>query len=197
MARVRCACYRYETGLTDLITNIAARGPLRIAIPGDEPPYITTVRNGSFVAGTSSRDGSIVRFVTDLFDRHGVPWEEVQITPESRVYSPDSSFTACVHDVALNVTDVCVGSFWAFEFRRRLADFTSSVEMADLYVIAPRKEPVRCRPSPCPSNSSSHPHRLSPLVVPPDAPRAVLIKSITPLALLRALHARRSPTSGR
>lgn len=50
----------------------------------------------TFVQGTSNRDGSIVRFVTGLLDSYGLPWVEKQITPESRRYSPGSSFTACV-----------------------------------------------------------------------------------------------------
>ena len=46
--------FTYEEGLTKDISEIAARGPLRIAIPGNEPPYITTVKPGqAHVEGTS------------------------------------------------------------------------------------------------------------------------------------------------
>ena len=134
--------FTYENGIVTLLDDIRNRGPLRISIPGDEPPYIVTRRpDQTFVQGTSYRDGSIVRFVTDILNmpRPGdapLPWVEVPITPESRAYSPSSSFTACVHDVALNNTDICVGSFWAFEFRRRLAAFTSPIENVRFYVIA-------------------------------------------------------------
>ena len=139
--------FTYENGLDELLDDIRSRGPLRISIPGDEPPYIVTRQPGeSHVAGTSMRDGSIVRFVTDILDmprpgRAALPWVEVPISDESRAYSPSSSFTACVHDVALNNTDICVGSFWAFEFRRRLAAFTTSIENVRLYVIAKQRPP--------------------------------------------------------
>ena len=131
--------FTYEEGLTKDISEIAARGPLRIAIPGNEPPYITTVKPGqAHVEGTSLRDGSIPRFFAQLLDEVGLAWVEVNITAESRAYSPDSSFTACVHDVALNNTDLCWGSFWAFEYRRRLSPFTAALEHVGMYVIAPR-----------------------------------------------------------
>jgi hypothetical protein len=99
--------YSLAVGFADQIAAIAARGPIRLAIPSDEPPYITTVppEQTSFVQGTSRRDGSIVRYTTRVLDSIGLPWVEKQITPESRTFSPSSSFTACVHDVALNNTE--------------------------------------------------------------------------------------------
>jgi hypothetical protein len=99
--------FSFDVGFTQEIAAIAARGPIRIAIPGDEPPYITTVppEQTRFVQGTSRRDGSIVRYTTRFLDWIGLPWVEVPITPESRTFSPSSSFTACVHDVALNNTE--------------------------------------------------------------------------------------------
>jgi hypothetical protein len=99
--------FSFVVGFADQIAAIAARGPIRLAIPSDEPPYITTVppEQTRFVQGTSRRDGSIVRYTTRFLDWIGLPWVEVPITPESRTFSPSSSFTACVHDVALNNTE--------------------------------------------------------------------------------------------
>ena len=117
-------------------------GGLRISIPGDEPPYIVTVGANAtdYVQGTARRDGSVVRFVTNLLESYGIQWVEVPITQASRAFSPSSSFTACVHDVALNNTDICAGSVWPFEYRRRLAHFTSSLKSVPFFVIAKRKE---------------------------------------------------------
>ena len=40
--------------------------------------------------------------------------------------------------MALNLTDICVGSTWALEYRRRLAAFTMAITQSDLHVIAPK-----------------------------------------------------------
>ena len=51
--------FTYEEGLTKDISEIAARGPLRIAIPGNEPPYIATVKPGqAHVEGTRCATGA-------------------------------------------------------------------------------------------------------------------------------------------
>ena len=144
--------YSYETcGNLDLYhsnvsrmglatSRIRERGPLRLSIPGDEMPYITTAGpDETFVNGTSRRDGSIVRFAVGLLANLSIPWVEVPISPESRDYSPLSSFTACTHDIALDNTDLCVGSFWPFPYRRELSDFTAQIEMAEFHVVAPRQ----------------------------------------------------------
>jgi len=138
--------HTFQTGLPDTFAQVASHGPLRVSIPGDEPPYITTAgpNDTDYVMGTSRRDGSIVRFADRLLRKYSMPWVEVAISPVSRAYSPTSSFTACVHDVALNNTDLCIGSFWAFEFRRRLSDFTATIDSTRFFVIAPklRQAPV-------------------------------------------------------
>jgi hypothetical protein len=41
-----------------------------------------------------------------------VPLEIVPISDRSREFSPSSSYTACVHDVAIGQVDLCVGNFW-------------------------------------------------------------------------------------
>ena len=92
----------------------------------------------NYVAGTSRRDGSVPNFVDRILQKYMVEREEVPISEESRAFSPTSSFTACVHDIALNNTDLCIGSFWTLETRQRLASFTASFDSMQLYVIAPR-----------------------------------------------------------
>lgn len=42
----------------------------------------------------------------------GIDWIVKDITNASLVMSPQSSFTACVNDIAVNETDLCIGDFW-------------------------------------------------------------------------------------
>ena len=123
--------------------KIASRGKLRISIPGDEPPYITTAgpNETNYVQGTSRRGGSVVRYMTSLLSQPpplglGLEWEEVPIPQASYDAYPSSSFTACCHSVAINSTDLCIGSIWLFEFRQRLAPFTGAIFQASMKVIA-------------------------------------------------------------
>lgn len=134
--------FELETGQADYLAGLASRGPIRITIPGNEPPYLITVgpNSSAFVQGTSRRDGSIVRFVTGLLEQFGLDWVEIPISAESRRFSPDSSFTACNHDVALNFTDICAGSVWAFGYRRRITDFTSTLEGVSMHAIVKQQQ---------------------------------------------------------
>jgi hypothetical protein len=56
--------------------------------------------------GGTNRSGSVLVFMDRLMRRLGVPWEEVAVSARSREYSPSSSFTACVHDVAIGNVDM-------------------------------------------------------------------------------------------
>jgi hypothetical protein len=132
--------FAYMDSLMQQLRAMASRGTLRISIPGDEVPYISTVgpNTTDYVVGTSPRrDGSIPRFVSRVLQKYSIAWEEVPISASSRAFSPLSSFTACIHDVALNNTDICAASTWVFESRARLAEFTVPIESVEMFVIAP------------------------------------------------------------
>ena len=139
--------FTYAEGVESYLSEVSMRGKLRISIPGDEPPYLTTAQPNAtdWVHGTARRDGSVVRFVDRVLTDLGMEWVVVPISAASRAFSPDSSFTACVHDVALNSTDICVGSVWPFEHRRRLTHFTSSLQSLGMHLVVKVKPPGESR----------------------------------------------------
>ena len=57
----------------------------------------------------------------------GFTWVEKPITAASRARFNSSSFTACVHDVALNETDMCIGNFWMTSQRLHMAAFSTAI----------------------------------------------------------------------
>lgn len=134
--------FSYETLLQDEMASIASRGPLRITFVGDNAPWQVTVGDDEtdtdFVAGTARRDGTFPRFVTSVLDEYGIAWRELPISVESLAENDNSTFAGCIHDVALNATDLCVGSTWAFEYRRRLAPFTATLATSDLRLVVRR-----------------------------------------------------------
>ena len=96
--------FTYMDGLSQELRAMASRGTLRISIPGDEVPYISTVgpNTTDHVVGTSPRrDGSIPRFVSRVLQEHSIAWEEVPISASSRAFSPFSSFTSlsCLYHI--------------------------------------------------------------------------------------------------
>jgi hypothetical protein len=122
--------YSYETcGYVDSYSDtllkdlraVAARqvnGKLRISFPSDSGEGYALVGSKTYKDGTpkvlplqgvggTNRSGSVLVFMAKLLDESKVPWEEVQISPRSYAFSPSSSWTACVHEVALGNTDMC------------------------------------------------------------------------------------------
>ena len=127
--------FQVSDGRQAELDEVARRGPIRLTFTGDDSPYIKQLgpNETRLVPGTD-KDGSVVKFITDLLLERSVTWKEVPITGASRDYS-SSSFQACIHDVALNATDLCVGSTWAFENRRRLVDFTGDITASNLRLL--------------------------------------------------------------
>ena len=64
-----------------------------------------------------------------------VPSQVVPVSKESKLFSPTSSYTACVHEVALDNTDVCIGGFTATPSRRTIVSFTSPVDVTTVIMI--------------------------------------------------------------
>ena len=60
----------------------------------------------------NKKRGSVVEFMHDIWSHYNIQLEVVPVSTSSMQYSPGSSFTACVHEVALNNTDLCIGNFW-------------------------------------------------------------------------------------
>ena len=112
-----------DDGRTDALQGTT----LRVSFPGNSGSgyTITTVPDGIAGVGGTNRDGSTVRFWDQLARDYNIAWTEHPVSDESKSFSPQSSFTACVHELALNATDICVGNFWPTANRQRLASFTT------------------------------------------------------------------------
>jgi hypothetical protein len=94
------------------------REKLRVGLPGDSTSGFTLVGSIPYLDGApkvipysgvggTNRSGSIPVLMDNMFTRYGVAWEEVAISARSLEYSPTSSWTACVHDVAIGRLDMC------------------------------------------------------------------------------------------
>jgi hypothetical protein len=120
--------------------QLASLPPLRVSFPADSGNgyTVTSVEDGEGVGGTD-RGGAAVEFAAATFAAHGIAWAEVPVSAASHAYSPLSTFTACVHAVALNDTDMCWGNFWPTEERRLLADFSSAIYSDVLRLVVPRQ----------------------------------------------------------
>lgn len=102
---------------------------LRVSYPGDSGSGFTllTLENGR-------KAGSVVSFAHDALRSIGAEWEVVTVSNSSSDAFPLSSFTACVHEVALNRTDMCIGNFWSTPTRRVMASFSAEIYQ-DLFFL--------------------------------------------------------------
>ena len=90
------------------------RATLRVTFPTSEsssvytlttlPPQFPSILNGT------RRAGSVPEFLAETLDSLGIGWAEQPLSQSSVNFSRSSSYTACVHEVAINATDLCFGA---------------------------------------------------------------------------------------
>jgi hypothetical protein len=86
--------------------------------------------------------GILVKLVNALAAKHDPPLVPRLLTgfgaKRSKSFYPDSSFTACVMDVAVGNIDLCIGNFWMTVERLAMGvDFVQPFGHDDFYVFAP------------------------------------------------------------
>ena len=83
---------------TKALQQFTADRPLRVGFPTDSGSGYTV----KTMADGVTRDGSFVRFASRVFRAQNVTWQPREISQKSAArYANISSYTACVHDVAL------------------------------------------------------------------------------------------------
>jgi hypothetical protein len=132
--------YSFETcGYKDtfaLNTEFAKRltgKTLRVTCPGDFLWTLWTEPNGD-------RGGMYPSLIARLFREHGVDWQLQPLSNASKAASPSSSYTACIHDIAIGETDICVGETWSTDYRISLMEedgsYTTTITQDDFYLVA-------------------------------------------------------------
>ena len=123
-------------------------GKLRVQVPGDDALGVRTLEGAEYEGleygnirtfREFGKVGHAVEFMEDVLNSNRVyNFEIVEKSEDSAVFSPGSSFTACIHDIALNNTDICVGNFWMTEARQLIKNFrfTSSTYQDNFYLIS-------------------------------------------------------------
>jgi hypothetical protein len=110
---------------------------LRVTFPGDWLWSLTTEENGD-------RGGVYPSVMARIFREYSVNWVVKPISNSSKAFSPNSSYTACVHDVAIGETDMCIGEFWTNNERISIMEqegaFSTTVTQDDFYLVATREE---------------------------------------------------------
>ena len=89
----------YLVGQWNARTSEARGKGLRAGIPGDETFMLVTLGDGETGIRGSGRDGAVLSFAARVLDAYSVPWHVVPISESSRSLYPQSSYTACVHDI--------------------------------------------------------------------------------------------------
>lgn len=102
------------------LTCARVRASLQVSFPGDSDFGLDL-----FTAADGTKKGAVVDFMRDISVEGKFTWTRQDISQASRdLFS--SSYTACTHDVALNATDLCIGSFWTTTERLLMTPFTAN-----------------------------------------------------------------------
>ena len=60
---------------------------------------------------------------------------QVPIAPQSYLFSPSSSFTACVHTVAIGYADMCWADFWQTSERLQMSTFSPAFDQDPIFIV--------------------------------------------------------------
>eukprot|EP00971_Amphidinium_carterae_P037327 733795-Amphidinium_carterae.1 len=102
----------------DHVATLQSR-KLRITYPGSAGSGYTVLQGTDGVW-----TGSFVEFSREIWQELGITPKVLALSNVSQQRFPYSSFSACVHDVALNKTDICIGNVWDLPDRLVMAPFT-------------------------------------------------------------------------
>ena len=120
---------------TKYVRELTGRS-VRVTFPYNGPNgYIYYPAAGDERGAIGNMKGAFAAFVSDIFKEFGMRAALVNLTDVSRVKFPDSSYTACVHDVALNVTDLCIGEFWPTPSRLLMVPFSPELYADQFYLV--------------------------------------------------------------
>ena len=123
--------------------------PIRISFPnaGSNGYTITKAQPGDPNGyGDTGHDGAFTRFVIDGLNFYNISYKVFeQRSASSRAFAElpggwGSSYTSCVHEVALNRTDICIGEFWQTSIRLEMAAFTRALYSDVFHVLAWRTD---------------------------------------------------------
>lgn len=114
---------------------------LQIAVIPAEPWVTETI---SAVTGLKKYGGPSYEFFIESIgsiklNTPAVNIADIFATPESRAKYPASSYTACVHDVAVGNWDICVADLWLTPERNQLAHFLPALRQDFFYLVVPRE----------------------------------------------------------
>jgi hypothetical protein len=119
-------------------SNLKMNG-VRISYPSNDAGYMHDTSLWPTVRG------SFGAFMSELFDRYDIPVKVTGISNASRIHS-DNTYHACVNEVALNGTDLCIGDFWATNERLLQTPFTASLEIDLVFLMVRLVMSLKCTP---------------------------------------------------
>ena len=83
------------------------------------------------------RDGSIVQFMKEVASASGFGMYETNISDIAREEHPQNSYEACLLDVEIGNTDICIGPFWKYY---ESDSFSNALFQDEFYLVIPKNE---------------------------------------------------------
>ena len=123
-------CGNVDTYSTQNIMKVITDKTLRVSYPGDSSDGYTLATDEA----TGNRIGSTVDLMYEIFEEYNITAVLKEVSEKSKARYT-SSYTQCVHEVALNETDICIGAFWTTSERLLLTPFTTATYQDTFYML--------------------------------------------------------------
>mmetsp|Transcript_10600 Transcript_10600/g.30180 ORF Transcript_10600/g.30180 Transcript_10600/m.30180 type:complete len:623 (-) Transcript_10600:101-1969(-) len=120
-------CGYVDTFQQRVVSDDLANRTLRVSYPPDGTWELTTLPDGS-------KAGAYNDLFFDIAAEWNITVVEVPI-PEVSISQFDSVFTACIHAIAINSTDVCIASFWVTVERTTMVEFPHGIHHDKFYLV--------------------------------------------------------------
>jgi len=130
-------CGKVENYFSNRVTDLFYGKTLRVTYPHDSLDGYNLV-SSSNVDGSTTYSGATDDLVKAIASEYNIALEVQEITEKS-TSGFMHSYTACVNDVLLNETDLCIGPFIGSAQRLSMATFTTSFFDTRLFIISYRE----------------------------------------------------------
>ena len=106
-----------NVGMLRRLQNLTLRASFPLTLGGGTPHFWRLNADGALDAGGTNIAGPIWSMVKSFETIYGVTIQPQHLSSSSLELNNQDSWQACIHEVAINATDICLADVWAFAWR--------------------------------------------------------------------------------
>jgi hypothetical protein len=106
-----------STAVLQRLQNLTLRASFPLTLGGGTPHFWRLDGTGELHASGTRIAGPIWSMIQSFETTYGVTFQPQHLSPTSLELHNQDSWQACIHEVAIGATDLCLGDVWAFAWR--------------------------------------------------------------------------------